>query len=109
MQRQNAVAMERAYEDMRKKHADYDEQIKSYHQFIDSSMASLQKGCVGVWTSSNVALTSSKKKPVFLSKQYFHQRAEARSGKKSKFGTYKYTAADLYNRGVWLDTILLAQ
>lgn len=42
---------------------------------------------------------NSKKKPVFLSKQYFHQRSEARSGKKSKFGTYKYTAADLYNRG----------
>jgi len=44
MQRQNAVAMERAYDDMRKKHADHEEQIKSYHQFIDSSMASLQKG-----------------------------------------------------------------
>jgi Ras GTPase-activating-like protein IQGAP2/3 len=44
MQRQNAIAMERAHEDMVQKQASYEEQIKSYHQFIDSSMASLQKG-----------------------------------------------------------------
>lgn len=44
MQRQNAIAMERAHDDMVKKHKGFEEQIKSYHQFIDSSMASLQKG-----------------------------------------------------------------
>ena len=44
MQRQNAVTMERAHEDMWRKHQGFEEQIKSYHQFIDSSMASLQKG-----------------------------------------------------------------
>ncbi|ORX39865.1 hypothetical protein BD324DRAFT_576164 [Kockovaella imperatae] len=87
MQRQNAVAMERAHEDMWRKHQGFEEQIKSYHQFIDSSLASLQKG---------------KKKPTFLSKQYFHQRAEAKSGKRSQFGSYKYTAADLYERGILL-------
>ena len=86
-QRQNSVAMERAYEDMITKHRNFEEQIKSYHQFIDSSMASLQKG---------------KKKPTFLSKQYFHQRSAARSGKRAQFGTYKYTAADLYTRGILL-------
>ena len=87
MQRSNAVAMERAHEDMWKKHTAFEEQIESYHQFIDSSMASLQKG---------------KKKPTFLSKQYFHQRSEAKAGKRSQFGSYKYTAADLYARGVLL-------
>ena len=46
MQRQNAVAMERAHEDMERKQIGFEEQIKSYHQFIDSSMASLQKGYV---------------------------------------------------------------
>lgn len=40
-----------------------------------------------------------KKKPTFLSKQYFHQRSEAKSGRKAQFGSYKYTAADLYTRG----------
>lgn len=44
MQRQDAQAMEQAFEDMVKKHQGFEEQIKSYHQFIDSSMASLQKG-----------------------------------------------------------------
>ena len=44
MQRQAAVAMEQAHDDMARKHRDFEEQIKSYHQFIDSSMASLQKG-----------------------------------------------------------------
>jgi Ras GTPase-activating-like protein IQGAP2/3 len=48
MQRQNAVVMEQAHEDMRRKHDKFDEQIKSYHLFIDSSMASLQKGSVRI-------------------------------------------------------------
>jgi Ras GTPase-activating-like protein IQGAP2/3 len=44
MQRQASVAMERAHGDMSRKHLGFEEQINSYHQFIDSSMASLQKG-----------------------------------------------------------------
>lgn len=43
-QRQEAVGMEQAHDDVTKKHRGFEEQIKSYHQFIDSSMASLQKG-----------------------------------------------------------------
>jgi Ras GTPase-activating-like protein IQGAP2/3 len=43
-QRQNAVGIEKAHEDMVVKHKGFQEQIESYHQFIDSSMASLQKG-----------------------------------------------------------------
>lgn len=34
-----------------------------------------------------------------MSKQYWHQRG---SGKKSKFGSFKYTAHDLYERGILL-------
>lgn len=34
-----------------------------------------------------------------MSKQFWHQRGK---GKKSKFGSYKYTAADLYERGILL-------
>lgn len=47
-QQQNAVGIERAHEEMMAKHRGYEEQIKSYHQFIDSSMASLQKGYVDI-------------------------------------------------------------
>ena len=43
-QQQNAQGIERAHEEMSLKHKGFEEQIKSYHQFIDSSMASLQKG-----------------------------------------------------------------
>ena len=44
MQRQDATSMERAHEDMSMKHREFEEQINSYHQFIDSSMATLQRG-----------------------------------------------------------------
>jgi Ras GTPase-activating-like protein IQGAP2/3 len=42
MQKQNLVAMMRAHDDLRAKKTQFDEQIKSYHDYIDSSMASLQ-------------------------------------------------------------------
>lgn len=42
MQKQNLVAMTRAHDDLRAKKAKFDEQIQSYHDYIDSSMASLQ-------------------------------------------------------------------
>jgi len=35
-----------------------------------------------------------------MSKQYWHQRRGG--GKKSKFGSYKYTAAELYEKGILL-------
>jgi Ras GTPase-activating-like protein IQGAP2/3 len=41
----------------------------------------------------------SKKKPMFLSKQYRHQRALAKEGKGAKFGSYTYTATDLNEKG----------
>jgi hypothetical protein len=40
-----------------------------------------------------------KKKPMFLSKQYRHQRALAKEGKGAKFGSYTYTATDLNEKG----------
>lgn len=39
---------------------------------------------------------------MFLSRQYFHQRSEAKSGKRSQFGSFRYTAHDLYTRGILL-------
>jgi len=37
-----------------------------------------------------------------LSKQYFHQRSEAKSGRKAQFGSFKYSAQELYSRGILL-------
>ena len=88
MQKQSLVAMVRAHDDLSAKRKKFEEQIKSYHDYIDSSMASLQ--------------AKGKKKPTFLSKQYRHQRHEAKLGKRSQFGSYAYTATELYDRGILL-------
>jgi Ras GTPase-activating-like protein IQGAP2/3 len=66
-----------------------EDQIKSYHVYIDQSMAGIQK--------------KSKKRIVLpWSVQGVHQRQLEKQGKKYKFGSYKYTAQTLYERGVLL-------
>jgi hypothetical protein len=66
-----------------------EDQIKSYHVYIDQSMAGIQK--------------KSKKRIVLpWSIQGVHQRQLEKQGKKYKFGSYKYTAQTLYERGVLL-------
>ncbi|TXT04877.1 hypothetical protein VHUM_03960 [Vanrija humicola] len=76
-------AMYEAHQQLSEKRQKFEEQIQSYHDYIDSAMSALQQ----------------KKKAPFMSKQYWHQRG---SGKKSKFGSFKYTAHDLYERGILL-------
>lgn len=44
MLRQGLAAMTRAHEDSLAKKKGFEESIQSYHTFIDSSMANLQKG-----------------------------------------------------------------
>ena len=104
MGKQNLMAMTRAWEDLSAKKATFDEQVTSYHDYIDSSMASLQqKGWVLLllrWRfKRGEELIGRKKKPMFLSKQYRHQRALAKEGKGAKFGSYTYTATDLNEKG----------
>ncbi|SGY18090.1 BQ5605_C015g07977 [Microbotryum silenes-dioicae] len=65
------------------------EQTKSYHVYIDSSMASIQK--------------KTKKRLVLpWSSQASHQRNLERAGKSYKFGSHFYTAQKLYDKGVLL-------
>jgi hypothetical protein len=51
-------------------------------------------------------LMGRKKKPMFLSKQYRHQRALAKEGKGAKFGSYTYTATDLNEKGASFLSVL---
>ncbi|KAK6902926.1 hypothetical protein I203_108186 [Kwoniella mangroviensis CBS 8507] len=88
MRKDNLNGMIKAYEDMTKKKMDYEAQIKTYHDYIDGAMAELQ--------------AKGKKKPMFMSKQYRHQKSQQRQGKQAKFGSYKYTAADLYEKRILL-------
>ncbi|GAA5926398.1 Iqg1p [Sporobolomyces koalae] len=66
-----------------------DDQIKSYHVYMDQSMAGIQK--------------KSKKRIVLpWSMQGSHQRQLEREGKNYAFGSYKYSAQTLYDRGILL-------
>jgi Ras GTPase-activating-like protein IQGAP2/3 len=66
-----------------------EEQIHSYHSYIDASMQTMQ-GRKG------------KKRFVLpFSQQYFHLRSlKQNGGKVPKFGSYKYSAAKLLEKGV---------
>ncbi|GAA5998808.1 Iqg1p [Rhodotorula paludigena] len=65
------------------------DQIKSYHEYIDQSMAGIQK--------------KSKKRIVLpWSMQGQHQRRLEKEGKRYQFGSYQYSAQELYNRGILL-------
>ncbi|WWC90034.1 uncharacterized protein L201_004964 [Kwoniella dendrophila CBS 6074] len=88
MRKDNLNGMVKAFEDMTKKKIDFEGQIKTYHDYIDGAMAELQ--------------AKGKKKPMFMSKQYRHQKSQERQGKQAKFGSYKYTAADLYEKRILL-------
>lgn len=68
-----------------------DESSKSYHDYIEACMAQLatKKG-------------KGKKSPLLFSKQYYHLQTLKKSGKVPKFGSFKYTAAELHKKGVLL-------
>ena len=65
-------------------------QLKTYNDYIEQAMMTLQ---------------NKKGKKRFLlpfTKQWDHERELARSGRVPKFGSYKYSAQDLANRGILL-------
>jgi Ras GTPase-activating-like protein IQGAP2/3 len=66
-----------------------DSQLKSYNDYIEQAMVTLQQ--------------KSKGKKRFLlpfTKQYNHERELARSGRVPKFGSFKYSARNLAEKGV---------
>ncbi|GAA6013146.1 hypothetical protein JCM10207_006185 [Rhodosporidiobolus poonsookiae] len=90
VQRQNELqTMHATLKSLQEKKRYLDDQIKSYHVYIDESMKGIQK--------------KSKKRMVLpWSLQASHQRQLEREGKAYKFGSYKYTAQKLYERGILL-------
>ena len=67
-----------------------EEQINSYHSYIDASMQTMQK-------------KGRRRFVLPFTQQYFHMRNLKASGKVPKFGSYKYTAQKLFEKGVLLD------
>ncbi|GAA5972838.1 hypothetical protein JCM11641_003965 [Rhodosporidiobolus odoratus] len=90
VQRQNELqTMHRTLNTVKEKKRYLDDQIKSYHVYIDQSMSNIQK--------------KSKKRLVLpWSMQARHERELAKEGKKVAFGSYKYSAQALYDRGILL-------
>nr|KIR50475.1 IQ domain-containing GTPase activating protein [Cryptococcus bacillisporus CA1280] len=88
LRKDNLAGMIKAHEDMSKKKGEFEGRVQAYHDYIDGAMAELQ--------------AKGKKKPLFMSKQYRHQMSQKKQGKQAKFGSYKYTAADLYGKRILL-------
>ncbi|KEP55797.1 IQ and RasGAP domain protein [Rhizoctonia solani 123E] len=72
-----------------RKHA-FEEQISSYHSYIDSAMNTMQRG------------KGKKRFVIPFTKQFFHLRDLQRTGGEPQFGSYKYSAQYLYERGILL-------
>lgn len=70
-----------------------EQKLKTYNDYIEQAMITLQ------------TKKGQKKKGFVMpfTKQYFHMRDLQKSGKMPKFGSYKYSAANLYDRGILVD------
>ncbi|CAE6396286.1 unnamed protein product [Rhizoctonia solani] len=82
--------MREALNHLKERKRAFEEQISSYHSYIDSAMNTMQRG-------------KGKKRFVMpFTKQFFHLRDLQRTGGEPQFGSYKYSAQYLYERGILL-------
>ena len=88
---QEKASMREAFSHLKERRKYFEEQIKSYHDYVDGAMATMQRG------------KGPKKRFVMpFTKQYFHLRDLQKSGKPPQFGSFKYSAQDLYHKGILL-------
>ncbi|KAH7929429.1 ras GTPase-activating protein [Leucogyrophana mollusca] len=91
LQRQQEMdSMMEAMKHLNDRKKSFEEQINSYHDYVEAAMATMQRG-------------KGKKRFVLpFTKQYFHLRDLQKSGKTPQFGSFKYSAKDLYEKGILL-------
>ncbi|THH19788.1 hypothetical protein EW146_g1464 [Bondarzewia mesenterica] len=91
LQRQKEIdSMKEALRHLSQRKKEFEEQINSYNNYIETAMATMQRG-------------KGKKRFVMpFTKQYFHLRDLQKSGKTPQFGSFKYSAQDLYDKGILL-------
>ncbi|KZT24523.1 ras GTPase-activating protein [Neolentinus lepideus HHB14362 ss-1] len=91
LQRQQEMnTMEEAMKQLRERKKYFEDQIDSYHKYVEAAMNTMQRG-------------KGKKRFVMpFTKQFFHLRELQKSGKTPQFGSYKYGAQDLYDKGILL-------
>ncbi|KAI8585597.1 hypothetical protein BDZ88DRAFT_502223 [Geranomyces variabilis] len=86
--RKELISLRNTLKNLQDKSLYLEEQKKSYHDYISACMAQLgnkkHKG----------------KRPLPFTKQYAHHKSLQKAGTVPKFGSFKYTAADLHRKGV---------
>ncbi|KAJ8482250.1 hypothetical protein ONZ45_g15020 [Pleurotus djamor] len=91
LQRQQEMeSMNQALRDLSERKRSYEEQINSYHSYVESAISTMSKGkAKSGWV-------------VPFTKQWSHLRNLQRSGQAPQFGSYLYTARDLYEKEILL-------
>ncbi|KAF4602416.1 hypothetical protein EYR40_005623 [Pleurotus pulmonarius] len=91
LQRQQEMEnMNQALTDLSERKRNYEEQINSYHSYVESAISTMSKGkAKSGWV-------------VPFTKQWSHLRNLQRSGQAPQFGSYLYTAKDLYEKAILL-------
>lgn len=88
---QEKTSMREALSHLKERRKYFEEQIKSYNDYVEGAMATMQRG------------KGPKKRFVMpFTKQFFHLRDLQKSGKPPQFGSFKYSAQDLYHKGILL-------
>ncbi|KAJ4478052.1 ras GTPase-activating protein [Lentinula aciculospora] len=88
---QETESMNEALEHLAERKKYFQEQIDSYHNYVDAAMNTMQRG------------KSGKRRFVLpFTKQYFHLRDLQKSGQSPQFGSFLYTAKYLYDKGILL-------
>lgn len=87
----------------------YEEEIKSYNDYVEGAMKTMQKSGKGLVLQAMVfikfladLMSRWKRFTMPFTKQYFHLRDLQKSGKLPQFGSFKYSAHYLYDKGILL-------
>ncbi|KZT12580.1 uncharacterized protein LAESUDRAFT_733237 [Laetiporus sulphureus 93-53] len=68
----------------------FEEQLDSYHSYVEAAMITMQRG-------------KGKRRFVMpFTQQYFHLRELQKAGKSPQFGSFKYSASSWYKKGILL-------
>lgn len=88
--------VQRALTDLNKTEKYLQNKLQTYNNYIEQAMATLQ-------TKKGGSRKGLKSLLFPFSKQYFHHRDLQKTGKVPKFGSYKYTANDMFDKGVLVE------
>ncbi|KZT72473.1 ras GTPase-activating protein [Daedalea quercina L-15889] len=83
-------SMEEALRYLAERKKYFEEQINSYHNYVETAMNTMQRG------------KGKKRFVIPFTQQYFHLRDLQKQGKSPQFGSFKYTAAHFYKKGILL-------